>query len=706
MIGEDKNLAQRLAAIDRLVDPLGSPQMLAKCIGLAGQPLTWLPSATSSLVESNEPQNWEQALEEYERLAQDADDALIPILNSSWANRASATPSMQARRLAHERLARLPASLLQAYRKRVDAPAKKLLQQGQTQRDPAPLRKLVDDMFCSSHGEEALDLLGDLAFERGQFAEAHHWWSLLIEPDAPQTPAHHLHFPAATIDPALVRAKQILTRIFRGQTAEASQELKAFRASHGHARGTLAGRAGVLADILADVLRRVRPHRDDSSWTTFGGDVTRQHVLAETLPMRLWADGPTWRQRLPAEESTVALPRIGHRRQPAFHPIIVEDQLLLGDSRSVRSHHLQTGKLLWQYDLQGARLAEADPAELKHAAELSPSYTLSACDDRLFVRLGKQVLRQAEKGDKGLDSYLVCLDLHHPCQGERELWHYAVHSPWVFEGAPLAVQDRVFIAQTKVDGPRTQTAIACFDARSGRRRWLEPVCDATEIESSETPRARHHLLTLAGGQLVYCSHSGAIVAVDPWSGRRLWGLAYPSRGRYLADGSLSPRDLAPCVVHGERLYVAPLDSDHLFCLDPASGAILWERPVEVVHLLGVAGNRLVFTTPAGLMAVNARTGSDTGGWQQPAVGKLPGLGRGLLMSDSILWPTQDVLLPLRLVSMKDGSQETADGQLHDPTQLRSLVPGNMIYANGCLVVAGTEELVVYSARARGNFPSN
>ena len=76
-----------------------------------------------------------------------------------------------------QRLAQLPPSLLEAYRKRNDDSAQRLLRQGQDRRDPVSLRKLVDEMFCSRQSPAALDLLGSLAFERGQFGESLHWWN-------------------------------------------------------------------------------------------------------------------------------------------------------------------------------------------------------------------------------------------------------------------------------------------------------------------------------------------------------------------------------------------------------------------------------------------------------------------------------------------------------------------------------------------------
>jgi outer membrane protein assembly factor BamB len=718
-------LPLRLAAANRLVDPLGTPEMLAKNVGFFTDPMNLFAGLSAGLTERNTPERWDQVMTEYERFLRDSSDVLVP-MSESLAPLSSTVPAIQVRRLAHEKLATLPPSLLEAYRRRVDGQALKLLREGQLHHDPAPLRKLVDEMFCSRFGENALDVLGDLAFEKGQFTEAMFWWSQLaapLEAGSSVETEPWPQFPKATIDPALPRAKQILARLFLGQTGAAERDLKVFRSRHGEARGRLAGRSGVLADLLGDVLRQAKERKlfqPEPSWTSFAGGNMREHPLAEALPARLWADGPTWRRPLPGKKETHSSRKLGGHPQPAFHPLIVDDQVLLADAAAVYSFDQLTGEPLWTYDLKGAGLQVPAPLDPNHPADLAPQYTLTAHGGKVFVRLGQQAARYVGESDRGFN-YIICLDLIPQPGGKRELWRVAEQRPLkeiggtLFEGAPLVVEDRVYVALTKFAGQRTQTSIACYDAGSGRLRWIKEVCEAIEAEApvggEAPPRARHHLLTMAGGQLVYCSHSGSIVAVDPWSGRRLWGLRYPRRGRVLADGSLPPRGLAPCVFHDNRLYVAPQDSDTLFCLDPDSGLIVWERPgVEVVHLLGVARQRLFLQTPQGLRAVNAGTGTDDIGWQQPAVGKLPSLGRGLLMGEWVLWPTQEPVstqnpleppaMTTRALCQSDGSQDGADGSYYEATQLQGLVAGNLAYAHGCLVVAGTDELAVYVDAAR------
>ncbi|HZY88979.1 MAG TPA: hypothetical protein VFE78_29410, partial [Gemmataceae bacterium] len=110
---------------------------------------------------------WPEAVAELQAVVDTAGDTLVPL---------EAGRSVQARRLCHARLAALPPEALRLYRDRVEPQARKWLAEAAATRDAALLRKVVDEAFCSRSGERALDLLGDLAFERGRFDEAEGWW--------------------------------------------------------------------------------------------------------------------------------------------------------------------------------------------------------------------------------------------------------------------------------------------------------------------------------------------------------------------------------------------------------------------------------------------------------------------------------------------------------------------------------------------------
>ncbi len=681
--GETPRTARRLAAADKLADQ----------------------------------QKWTEAVDDYQRILSEAGDDLVP-LNSRHC--------VQARRLCHLRLSASPPAALRQYRSRVDVQAQKWLDQATPTRDTALLRRLVDETFCSTPTDRALDLLGDLAFERGNFEEAERWWLLLAVPASeaskPVSP-EELIFPDPRVDIAQVRAKQILARLFRGRLSGVPEELKAFELLHPKAHGHLAGRKGNYAGTLRDLAGKptlLAPLPAEKPWLTFAGDSSRALVLpappdrmAQMRPL----DGPQWKRRLDTgarvqiNESALVpsgkvLPASAVNRSLAFHPIIVGDRLFTADAQFVRGFDLLTGEEKVQYDLlQHVRDEDKPRLRLDLPAEPDLTYTLTADDEHIYARLGAQGLGLPKKEGLGGNNYsfLVCLNLNLHLNVNVERWIVrskgsAASGP-VFEGAPVVGQGRVFIAESRFAAGQTQTSIACYDANTGALRWHRDVCsDTQEFKADDgRQRFRHHLLTLAGSTLFYCSHSGAIVALDTATGHRLWAVRYPSRGAKRDAGAPSPRELAPCLHADGLLYVAPLDYGQILCLDPEFGDVVWEStPVEVIHLLGVAKGRLIFTSSPfmgtrdqpGIRALDAATGRSLRYWCQPADGDyLHTVGRGLLAGDWVFWPTASGLFVL--------NQE--DGEIvFDDLRIR----GNLAIGNGCLIVADDKELSVYVPEGR------
>jgi outer membrane protein assembly factor BamB len=661
-------------------------------------------------------ERWTEALEEYQKLIEEAGDNIVPLdADAIHATRRS----IQVRQLCHQQIAALPPAALRLYRDRVDVQAERWLREAKKTRDERLLRRIVDESFCSRVGDQALDLLGDIAFEQGNFEEAQCWWRRLTPPPSANTVARRgsLRFPDPTVDLARVMAKDIIAGLFQGAAESATAELAALRKLQSGASGWLAGRKGNYADIVQEVIEQWRagpPLPESLDWPTFAGAASRNRALAAAPPRRLWADGPAWRVRIdtgellrthvgPAED----LPRSPSPRRLAFHPIIAEDHVFVAGAHQVLCFQLRTGQLVFRYELKGKiQPAAAEIAPPTRSAERQARYTLTVADGLAYARLGAQTagtLKEAAKSEAG-GSWLVCLSLHaDPAvpadRPGRERWRIpapgAPGEAWAFEGAPIVHAAGVYVALTHREGNRTKTAIACFDAASGTARWRVDVCDTPVDEDASNPHCHLHLLTLAGSQVVYATHTGAIVAVDARTGRRNWALRYPVHGFGTPGSEPSPRELAPCLYANSRLFAAPADYDGILCMDALTGRVLWERDhVDVVHLLAAAGGRLIFTTPAGLRALNAATGEDQGGWAQPDEGKLHGLGRGLVAGGWLFWPTQDSSLPFRAVRLEDGAQQRGEEAM-EPTDLRGLYPGNLALGGGCLVIAGEEDLIGY-----------
>jgi len=84
--------------------------------------------------------------------------------------------------LCHQRLAALPLRPYESIATELKVRPRNGSEQGKDEREPRLLRRLVDEAFCSRYSDRAVDLLGDLAFERGRFEEAESWWHMIALP--------------------------------------------------------------------------------------------------------------------------------------------------------------------------------------------------------------------------------------------------------------------------------------------------------------------------------------------------------------------------------------------------------------------------------------------------------------------------------------------------------------------------------------------
>lgn len=646
-----------------------------------------------------------ESIDELQRLLDEAGDDLVSVDGRRYRT---------VRELTQGLLARLPPEALKIYRDRVDSPARNLLERGRTNRDPHPLRLILARYSVSRPAEDALLLLGDLLFERGRFHEAAGYWRQLLPDSEP-------HYPDPRTPPEAVRARIILSEIFRNQLEPARRNLEDFAERHPKARGRLAGKTGAYADILRAILAAppgLPPEPTaDGEWPTFAGNNARTGAVNGRLPY-YWSRRPSWKVTLPADTSDDLPARTsGHR--PARHPVVLAGVAYVADAYRVDGFDLLTGERRGLFDLReqpfGAHLAEAEtvppaatPSPARSLESGPEAYTLSVADGALYARLGTPGVA-APTGEAGprdrASSFLVSLA---PSAEQPDSFNLRWKLPppvagAVWEGAPLVQNGRVYGIATRFSGNRVIYSLACYDDPPGQPLWLVPVCEAP----TAARRSRHHLLTLANGRILFDPGIGVVAAVDADSGRPVWGFRYPRNPRLVSAGS--PRDLCPPVAVDGRVFLAPADSDRIYALDLVSGALLWESgPLQVTQLLGVSRGRLIAALtghPSGpLPGISGVRGFDTatGSYREPAgwaVHDDPFLhahGRGLVSEELILWPTNS----------RDGTflLNASDGSRRFPWLPGA--QGNLAYADGVLLVATASELWGYVAPRRTVDPTH
>ena len=659
-----------------------------------------LPQTRKRLAEAEQKLlngNAAEAVEELQRILDEAGDDLVTIDGKQY---------RAARWYAHGILAKLPPDILKTYQARIDEPARKLLDAGKRNHDTRPLRELLERYFVSQSAQEGLLLLGDLHFERGDFRAAERQWRRLL-PDV----SADLHHPSPPSDPVAIRARLILAAIFQGELDRAREALAEFKQEHPDASGTIAGKTGPYAEVLQGFLDRAPrlppPAGGGKTWPTLGGDPQRSGRTGGPMPYH-WPSRPTWIADIPAERGPRQPGPLSPPARPPFgHPVIAESKVFISDGRRVFSFDLRTGDPLPEFVM-----SEDPPGELEPGA----SSSLAFASGRLYARLGPSAIgpsKPLKAGEKPTgDTTVVCFSPvkkgGEPTPRFRELWRItppAVEgkSPAVWEGAPLVASRRMWAAFARFEGGRLVHAIACYDpadsdAPPERPAWVAEVCDSPLSPGSDA-RPRQELLSLAGPNVVFCSNTGAVVALDAVTGRRRWAFSYPRLSRRIAETSRSP-DPAPAVAADGRVFVAPADGERVYALDAETGELLWESGLtEGARILGVSRDRLIITISGqvrGIRALNVRNGSHQPpeGWVQHNGGGPLTYGRGFVSDGVIVWPSRDGLYFLN----------PADG--NPLSKYRNPLPeplawlfGNVAYADGVMVVVTPTQVWGYEAIA-------
>lgn len=601
----------------------------------------------------------------------------------------------------HLQLASLPPEALKLYRDRVDPQAKRLFEDGVSRRAARPLLDLLDRAFASSWGDNALNALGEMALESGDYASARAYWEKIIPVPPPAgAPSTWLSVPDTELDLAGIRARLVLVSILEGSLGRARDELAQLVRLHPNARGRFGGRTGEYAAVLSAMLaesaawpkRRAAP-----DWPTFAGSPLRNGV-GPTAPD---VGSPVWQVSLrrflvslkPAWGDSAPAARVAEdpKSPLSYHPIVLGNLVLVNNLSEILAFDLATGKPAWGHDRsliyadaldEDARQSYVPPGSLG-----LPRFTMTAYGGRLYARMGPAVtVRPQESRGVFGSGYLVCLDLS--AEG-RLAWKISPPEGMAFEGAPLSDGTSVYVAMRRSE-VQPQVHVACYDAQTGQPRWRQFVCAAEVPARGAAAEISHNLLTLRRDTL-YCNSScGAVAALAARDGRPLWVTLYP---RALSGDLAKPpphanRDLTPCLYDRGTLLVAPADSPRLFAVDAATGMILWQTGPEledVVHLLGVAHDTLIASGHK-LVWISMKPGEQgkvRHRW--PDGSEKLGYGRGVLCGDCVLWPTRERIYVF----------DPATGQLKKDVPLvpRGITGGNLVVAGGRVLVAGEGTLV-------------
>ncbi len=682
---------------------------------------------------------WAEAIEIYQRVIQQYGDKVARLPKTEAPVEASEDSILyvDVRQFCQRRLAALPAEARALYRSRVDTQAERWFRQGAATGDRASLRRVTDQVFNSSWGDDALDLLGDLSFQDGRFDEALSSYRQIL-PDQPGE-SSGLTYPDPGVDLARVAAKKLLCRSGLAENPPTAEDLATFARTYPNAAGALAGREGPYLSTLKAALgadHLAPPSQPDGRWPTFAGASTRTRIVAGSVDV----GSLQWRVDLERVEQGRMAP-IGRRGVPmpvstrpdralSYHPIVLGDQVIVSDDNQIRAYNLNDRpeglqgapagpvKLAWEWhdEDQGGRVPQANRPQVG-----IPRFTLTAQGDRVFARMGLTSISMNRMGVpvSGSQSYLVAVDrategkkLWKKSPGEVILPHKGAENAirnLGFEGTPVADPQNVYVAMTD-RREQTSTYVAALDAETGATRWVRYLGAASTdadnmfamgmgmgmgMGGGSSNDFGHRLLSLEGPTVYYQTNLGAVAALDAETGAIRWVATYPRLDR--VNGAPHDRDLNPAVVHDGLVIVAPDDASAVYAFEAASGRLVWKtKPLpdeaKLTHLLGVARGRLIATGDRVLL-FDVKNGELKHSWPDSGHG-FEGFGRGILAGERIYWPTRT---EIHVLDQATGLRSEPPIKLQESFQESG---GNLAVGDGYLIVAQADKLVVFCQNRR------
>ncbi|MHC4916269.1 MAG: PA14 domain-containing protein, partial [Planctomycetota bacterium] len=467
------------------------------------------------------------------------------------------------------RILRFPRRDRAFYRAKHDGRATREYEQARRKNSLEGLAQIVDGLLATSVGGKAVLSLGDSALDRGHYLEALEYYLTVRD----VFPDRKLHTPEMHLKIAYCR--KMLGEKWAPPKGEPDVESNL----------TAAQRAA-----LAEMLRKARYRKPAallqraSAPNPSNDDYVHFPPTADPLGLT----EPVWRHGLPGTR---------HEFFSYTQPVVGETSIIYRHKNIMYARSILTGELRWKNDV-GGRVTWQNWQERQY-----PHEDLLVQDGLVFTPMYK------------VGPTLVALE---ETTGQLK-WAYG---PMVaatpeqarmrFETAPAGGPRTVYAGYVldNIEGDThidTEYGVMAFESTTGRLRWRRPLCRLkpglftagfavrrrNKIRSFTSPPLYHQ------GTIYYNTNAGAVAAIDALSGRVKWVMRYPyyafpqsvhdatrqfGKLTKIHGGTTYCRPHRPMfwlnqrpLLVGEQLYVTPVDTRYMFCLDRRTGRVCWNR---------------------------------------------------------------------------------------------------------------------------------
>lgn len=465
-------------------------------------------------------------------------------------------------RYARDRLLAFPEEGRKAFRAVADVEARALFDAAAGAGDLRGLESVWRTYPLASCADEALERLGDAAWEAGDAAVALDRWQLAAG------------LAGGDLDPKRLAAK------------------------------VAAARRRVEAAASAP------PPPLVPRWTVAGGDAAHCAPLPAlhgidaaaraSMPMPPSEAGRSWGQRARRMPRFDGLP-IGRDEVSVAEtvPAVDRGRLVLANGNAISCFDLASGDRRWY---QGVWVDRDRRPNVFYGATIAGGRVFSSFTKRVskadFYR-GIPIVEEIPY------RRLVAFSLE---TGKR-LWDQSespdafLSHPMVSIGLPPVERGGVLFAGATIYEAQFKCYVVALDAASGRLLWRRFIAGGqVELTMFGEPAIEPlHMQAAEKDGVVYCCTAfGAVAALEARTGEIQWISTYDSipieaaRTYYAQERSFPWRNCPPVVSDG-ALVVAPIDSERAFAFDAASGELRWSiEAMGLRRLVGAWAGRAVF----------------------------------------------------------------------------------------------------------------
>ncbi len=503
-------------------------------------------------------------------------------------------------------VAELPAEGREAFRVFFDAKARELLSQidaedAEPGADVKIARQVYDEYFLTSVGDDAANLLGDAAFEQGDFRGAERHWRDILD--------HHPNTEWGELRIQVKRAVALLR----------------------------SGRSRQFAALLKDIEQRF-----PGETVELGGEDVDPVMFLKSLPSS--SDPPTTGPGEQAEETFA----IAEGSLPAETPIAWQLQYLSDTGKtlmdqSVNSNHwyrngvetyvppftslgsrlicnwfgivfaidTTTGKLQWRsekFDKLNSQFSQMPQSQ----TNIEQFAVVAGGNTVLAISLNPERLNNYREPFR-----LIAYEL----DTGKERWKSESIEPLKdesFIGQPLFLGDNVLVTtHGRNDSKMMLRSLKLVD---GSENWSKELGTATQVQKSRRVQQQNPvpIFRQTDDAVLVLTNNGALIALDSLGKEILWVLKFkgpPSSsgdnmfwyGNEPLEDVIALHSQGAIIEEEGIVYFKEVCSNELFAVDLSGPKVLWKRPVAVEAVLAGADEERLYVLTREIMAFDRQT---------------------------------------------------------------------------------------------------